>query len=1005
MFSVASTRLVCSAFLLFFFYVPLTYAMERTRAVPVSGILTDEQVKVIMSNPTEFPEQYATLMRTKYIPRVVPILEIKQPDVSQNPQTPPPSDSRSERNFQDLARATAQQAYGQFRQSRADQVRRNRLAQFARAVVTCDEHLVKIFNDSNAQMVNQVHTALGLLQQCKNGIGTVDGLQALLSLSRVDACLSSYEYNEAFQHALVCLYLLCYNSDGSINLNLEKATFQKGIDTIIEDFKADIGQRSTEHENDLMISITNRVYNRPNPDRGVSDMRSSAQSLQRIIANQTLTRDLQELTIVCFNGDWEKAHALVDRYDGLQHGNVKARADRKLIKDVYSHYARSAFNEYGIAHAYAADPYIKTLNLEETDLPRREINTMLEERHRLYLSVVDQFSLENLTQKAQAVAYSLVDVAGQPAKAVADRLARELSKDSADPEIQAAYDAFYESNGLPKGYTYNSAALSGFTIPESIGTQRHAFERALLFRLVHHNGQNIEAARNGIAHVIAACNDGPHVQAYRSLALSTTRALLNETVDATILQSHNFAAKGKDGNPLLSGAGIEFVARAAAELQNSELSEVDKDSLRASLLGLDMLCKTALERGTQLPDSVWRSLDPLIGSSAKIDSELLEKMGADKARVIASLAREAAEYAKHSFRIETAVREFKGKGNLESPLELRFQPHESQEIIEKCQIDIRDSDAPSALKYLHMIEFGGVHKLLSLEIGARSFVKDPWGTIKHLSRDVANGLLMATQLIKENGPFIDWSFLYTDGVTFHVPEKPVTQALIDSLAKFFHETPINEQINTVVSLGVDLLLQKYLVQAAAGLLKSGMLSELQLNGAMLGELTADWEATKQGRLFPLTNFEIHKASTVMAAEAQMRIEELIAHGGNKEIWSKIQPTQPMWPGTNIPKSFNVKINGRNVHITANATKRFAEVLSDPTRNTLEMEEKLLGKLCKSLEEVEKAGHFDGELIHASQRKEIQAPLLQAGDWKVSLSAPPFAGGYPKVHHLETWYRG
>ncbi|MEU3012740.1 putative T7SS-secreted protein [Nocardia asteroides] len=109
------------------------------------------------------------------------------------------------------------------------------------------------------------------------------------------------------------------------------------------------------------------------------------------------------------------------------------------------------------------------------------------------------------------------------------------------------------------------------------------------------------------------------------------------------------------------------------------------------------------------------------------------------------------------------------------------------------------------------------------------------------------------------------------------------------------------------------------------------------------------------------------------------------------VWDSITPTQPNYPGSELPRSFELSLGNESVWVNGNATKHMAEYLSfladsGASRSAIEMATQgQLSSLRAALTE-SAAGGLPLER------------LINTGGWELKLSAPRFEGGFPAVIH-------
>ena len=121
---------------------------------------------------------------------------------------------------------------------------------------------------------------------------------------------------------------------------------------------------------------------------------------------------------------------------------------------------------------------------------------------------------------------------------------------------------------------------------------------------------------------------------------------------------------------------------------------------------------------------------------------------------------------------------------------------------------------------------------------------------------------------------------------------------------------------------------------------------------------------------------------------------LNTEGGSKTgtVWDNIKATQDVYPNTNIPKSFEVDVNGQKMWVHGNATEHIYEdvykgmasgngtAFTNPNLYTQE----LMNDFYGALEQATKSGITYGEQINsgnwefifAKPRQEVQLPVIK-----------------------------
>lgn len=129
-------------------------------------------------------------------------------------------------------------------------------------------------------------------------------------------------------------------------------------------------------------------------------------------------------------------------------------------------------------------------------------------------------------------------------------------------------------------------------------------------------------------------------------------------------------------------------------------------------------------------------------------------------------------------------------------------------------------------------------------------------------------------------------------------------------------------------------------------------------------------------------------------DATMR-EALESGSGTGTVWDNITPTQENYPYTNIPKSFEIEVNGEKMWVHGNATEHMYEdvykgittgngtAYTNPNLYTQE----IMSDFCGSLQEATKSGIVYGEKI-------------TQGNWEFIFAQPRQAGQLPVIKHAQ-----
>ena len=130
-----------------------------------------------------------------------------------------------------------------------------------------------------------------------------------------------------------------------------------------------------------------------------------------------------------------------------------------------------------------------------------------------------------------------------------------------------------------------------------------------------------------------------------------------------------------------------------------------------------------------------------------------------------------------------------------------------------------------------------------------------------------------------------------------------------------------------------------------------------------------------------------------AKEADSKAAE--SGSGTGTVWDNITPTQENYPYTNIPKSFEIEVNGEKMWVHGNATEHMYEdvykgittgngtAYTNPNLYTQE----IMSDFCGSLQEATKSGIVYGEKI-------------TQGNWEFIFAQPRQAGQLPVIKHAQ-----
>lgn len=134
---------------------------------------------------------------------------------------------------------------------------------------------------------------------------------------------------------------------------------------------------------------------------------------------------------------------------------------------------------------------------------------------------------------------------------------------------------------------------------------------------------------------------------------------------------------------------------------------------------------------------------------------------------------------------------------------------------------------------------------------------------------------------------------------------------------------------------------------------------------------------------------------VRDAERNMLKNTCESGSGTGTVWDNITPTQENYPYTNIPKSFEIEVNGEKMWVHGNATEHMYEdvykgittgngtAYTNPNLYTQE----IMSDFCGSLQEATKSGIVYGEKI-------------TQGNWEFIFAQPRQAGQLPVIKHAQ-----
>jgi len=157
-----------------------------------------------------------------------------------------------------------------------------------------------------------------------------------------------------------------------------------------------------------------------------------------------------------------------------------------------------------------------------------------------------------------------------------------------------------------------------------------------------------------------------------------------------------------------------------------------------------------------------------------------------------------------------------------------------------------------------------------------------------------------------------------------------------------------------------------------------------------------------GAMVPGYNFEVGAAITYQGAKNGDKLQAglgiLGMVGGMTDlptgtVWDDIRPTQPNYPGSVLPKSFELSTgNGVKVWVHGNATEHIAEFIQMKAVNyTPEVVRLATQMQLKSLQSAVNAATMNGV---------IYDQMMEVGGWELKFGAPKANGQLPVLFHAQ-----
>ena len=114
----------------------------------------------------------------------------------------------------------------------------------------------------------------------------------------------------------------------------------------------------------------------------------------------------------------------------------------------------------------------------------------------------------------------------------------------------------------------------------------------------------------------------------------------------------------------------------------------------------------------------------------------------------------------------------------------------------------------------------------------------------------------------------------------------------------------------------------------------------------------------------------------------IRNSSKVIESGSKTgtVWDNIKPTQSMREGTQIPKSFNISIDGQELWVNPNGTKHMYEYV---TRN-----EQHIGTFTMPISSQSMLTEFEAALKSALNKNGLKLDeMIHGGDWEFIIVPP------------------
>jgi hypothetical protein len=135
------------------------------------------------------------------------------------------------------------------------------------------------------------------------------------------------------------------------------------------------------------------------------------------------------------------------------------------------------------------------------------------------------------------------------------------------------------------------------------------------------------------------------------------------------------------------------------------------------------------------------------------------------------------------------------------------------------------------------------------------------------------------------------------------------------------------------------------------------------------------------------NLEVHGEHVYLVSPAAI----LVHNDSFADLWNSIKPTQPVYDGTVIPRSFELTTQNGRFWVHGNATEHLAEFASGATRRGLSPE-------LVNLSTTVQLASLQAAVNAAAQRGIPYHTMLQVAGWELIFAPPRNPGELPAIIH-------